>query len=142
MQFRLVFLIVGKTRCPVGSACQNLNWEWEGAFAPSFETTIEQDKFIIQASQQLDGFILQVPPEQDTATGAFSPHRLDDADVDDLLLITSQTLESATRSDNALPGASSKDRFSSPVSMNKVQEVRKRGVPKKTAAQTGWVTRV
>ena len=31
--------------------------------------------------------MLQVPPEQDIATGALSPPLLDDADVDDLLLI-------------------------------------------------------
>ena len=76
--------------------------EWEGPFAPSFETTAEQDEFIIQASQQLDGCILQVPPEQDTATGALSPRRLNDADVDNLLLIASQALESATGNENAL----------------------------------------
>ena len=50
---------------------------WEGPFAPSFETTAEQDEFIIQASQQLDGYILQAPPEQDIATGALSPRHLD-----------------------------------------------------------------
>ena len=76
--------------------------EWEDPFAPSFETTAEQDEFIIQASQQLDGCILQVPPEQGTATGVLSPRRLNDADVDDLLLIANQALESATGNENAL----------------------------------------
>ena len=70
--------------------------KWEGPFAPSFETTAKQDEFIIQASQQLDRCILQVPPDQDTATGALSLRHLDDVDVDDLLLIASQALESAT----------------------------------------------
>ncbi|CAI8008661.1 hypothetical protein GBAR_LOCUS5925, partial [Geodia barretti] len=47
-----------------------------GPFAHSFETAAERrDEFIIQASQQLDGYILQAPPEQDTATGALSPRR-------------------------------------------------------------------
>ena len=66
-----------------------------GRPAPSFETTAEQDAFIIQASQQLNGYILQAPPKQDTATGALSPRCLDDADLDDLLLIASQALKSA-----------------------------------------------
>ena len=42
--------------------------EWEDQFGPSFETTTEQDESTIQALQQLDGNILQAPPEQDTAT--------------------------------------------------------------------------
>ena len=53
--------------------------------------------------------------------------------------MASQDLESAT--EKALSGTR-KDGFSSPVSSTKVQEVRKQGVPKKTAAQTGWAVRV
>ena len=53
--------------------------------------------------------------------------------------MASQDLESAT--EKAQSGTS-KDRFSSPVLSTKVQEVRKQGVPKKTAAQTGWAVRV
>ena len=107
--------------------------DWEGPFAGiGFETTAEQDDFILEASQQL------------ATEGVLSPNepvnrRLDDAEVDDLLLMASQALESAT--EKAQPGTS-KDRFSSPVSSTKVQEVRKQGVPKKTAVQTGWAVRV
>ena len=67
--------------------------EWGGPFAPSFESAAEQDEFIIQASQQLDGYILQAPPEQGTTTGVLSPRRLDDADPDDLLLVAGQALK-------------------------------------------------
>ena len=55
--------------------------EWEGPFAHSFETAAEQDEFIIQASQQLDGYILLAPQEQDTSTGALSPRCLEDVDL-------------------------------------------------------------
>ena len=55
--------------------------------------------------------------------------RLDDAELDELLLMASQALESAM--EEAQPGTS-KDCFSSPVSSTKVQEVRKQGVPKRT----------
>ena len=110
--------------------------EWEGPFADIYETTAEQDHFILEASQQLD------------AEGAPGPapanRRLDDAEVDELLLMASQALESATEKvppDDPRPGTD-KDRFSSPVSSTEVQEVRKRGVPKKTAAQTGWAAKV
>ena len=102
--------------------------DWEGPFAGiGFEMTAEQDKFILEALQQLD------------TKGALSlnepvNHHLDNAEVDELLLMASQDLESAT--EKAQSGTS-KDHFSSPVSSTKVQEVRKQGVPKKTAAQTG-----
>ena len=94
---------------------------WEGPYARiGFETTAEQDEFILEASQQL------------AAKGALSPNEpmnccLDDAEVDELLLMASQALESAT--EKAQPGTSM-DHFSSPVSSTKVQ-VRKLGVPRK-----------
>ena len=103
--------------------------DWEAPFAGiGFETTAEQDEFILEASQQPD------------TEGALSPNEpvnrcLDDAEVDELLLMANQDLKSAT--EKAQSGTS-KDRFLSPVSSTKVQEVRKQGVPKKTAAQTGW----
>ncbi len=59
--------------------------------------------------------------------------------MDNLLLLASQALESGT--ENAQPGTS-KGRFSSLASSTKVQEVRKQGVPKKTAAQTSWAGKV
>ena len=70
--------------------------DWEGPLAGiGFETTAEQDDFILEASQQLD------------AEGALSPNefvirRLDDAEVDELLLMASQEMESAT--EKAQPG--------------------------------------
>ncbi|CAI8038556.1 hypothetical protein GBAR_LOCUS21500, partial [Geodia barretti] len=71
-QFRLVFSIVCKTRYPVCSAFQNL-----GSLAHLLIASRLQDAFIVLASQQLDGYILRAPPEQDTATGALSPASLD-----------------------------------------------------------------
>ena len=107
--------------------------DWEGPFTGiGFETTAKQDDFILEALLQLatEGALSQNEPMN---------RRLDDAEVDELLLMASQALESAT--EKAQSGTS-KDRFSSPVSSTKVQEVRKQGVPKKTAAQTGWAVRV
>ena len=55
--------------------------DWEGPFAGiGFETTAEQDEFILESSQQLD------------AEGAVNPNELvirhlDDAEADELLLI-------------------------------------------------------
>ena len=80
---------------------------WEGPFAGNvLETAAEQDDFIMEALQQL------------ATEEVFSPnkpmnHHLDNAEVDDLLLMASQALESATK--KAHP-ETSKDRFSSPES--------------------------
>ena len=83
--------------------------DWEGHLL-GFETTAEQDGFILKVSQQL------------AAEGVISPNEpgnrsLDDAEVDELLLVASQALKSAT--EKAQTGTS-KDRFSSLVSSTKV----------------------
>ena len=89
-------------------------WNWRRLGRPfagiGFETTAEQDGFILKASQQL------------AAEGVISPNEpgnrsLDDAEVDELLLVASQALKSAT--EKAQTGTS-KDRFSSLVSSTKV----------------------
>jgi len=81
-------------------------------------------EFRLGIGDEWEGPIARQPPSRTSSTGriarlaeqdtgALSPRRLDDAaDVDDLLLIASQALESATGNENALPGASGKDRFS------------------------------
>jgi len=85
--------------------------DWEGPFAGiGFEMTAEQDGFILKASQQLaaEGVLSLNEPRN---------RSLDDAEVDELLLMASQALESAT--EKAQTGTS-KDRFSSLVSSTKV----------------------
>ena len=91
----------------------------------------------------MDNFSLE-PSRQHGVKGALNPNEpmnchLDDVEVDKLLLTASQTLESA--GEKAQPGTS-KECFSSPVQSTRVQEVRKQGVPKKTAAPTGRAVRV
>ena len=85
--------------------------DWKGPFAGiGFETTAKQDGFILKASQQLaaEGVLSLNEPRN---------RSLDDAEVDELLLMASQALESAT--EKAQTGAS-KDRFSSLVFSSKV----------------------
>ena len=60
--------------------------DWEGPFAAiGFETTAEQDNFILEVSQQLHTESPNKPVNR----------RLDDAEVDELLLMASQEMESA-----------------------------------------------
>ena len=90
--------------------------DWEGPFAGiDFETTCDQNDFLLEASHLLGA------KGDETAIGSKERH-FDDAEVNDLLLLASQALESDT--EKAQLGTS-KGRFSFPVSSTKVQKVRK-----------------
>ena len=102
---------------------------FEGPFAESFEPSDETEELLVQASQLLE----ELEP------GATS---LPDAAIDDLLLQASQQFERSSVVLEKPVKDDTKSRFSDPVTVGDVENVRVSGIPGKTRAQTSWCTGV